>query len=143
MINTIRMPKTTLDKWLAALRSGDYTQAVGKLEFNGGYCCLGVLQCVVDGAVEKAKTEYDAKRYAVPIGEPMSLPTREWMEREGISTKYSANNANFAEANNLYIYREPYDEDDRTCVEASVLNDEEHKTFKEIADLVEACTETY
>jgi hypothetical protein len=31
-------------KWLAALRSGEYEQTVGKLNDNhGGFCCLGVL----------------------------------------------------------------------------------------------------
>lgn len=30
-------------QWTAALRSGDYTQGVGALKSNGGFCCLGVL----------------------------------------------------------------------------------------------------
>lgn len=30
-------------KWLAALRSGNYEQARGKLKIDKAYCCLGVL----------------------------------------------------------------------------------------------------
>lgn len=35
-------------KWIDALRSGKYSQAKGRLEDGGSYCCLGVL-CVVAG----------------------------------------------------------------------------------------------
>lgn len=31
------------EKWLAALRSGEYPQSVGALRSDAGYCCLGVL----------------------------------------------------------------------------------------------------
>ncbi len=39
------------EKWVEALRSGEYSQATGHLhdKENGGYCCLGVL-CKVMGA---------------------------------------------------------------------------------------------
>lgn len=30
-------------QWVAALRSGDYTQTQGRLRRDGGFCCLGVL----------------------------------------------------------------------------------------------------
>ncbi len=30
-------------KWVAALRSGEYEQGIGKLRSNNSYCCLGVL----------------------------------------------------------------------------------------------------
>lgn len=36
------------EKWVAALRSGDYEQCQSRFEFNGGFCCLGVL-CKVAG----------------------------------------------------------------------------------------------
>lgn len=39
------------DKWVAALRSGKYTQGRGYLNSNGSLCCLGVL-CEIAG-VEK------------------------------------------------------------------------------------------
>ena len=31
------------EKWLNALRSGEYSQETGRLRTNGGFCCLGVL----------------------------------------------------------------------------------------------------
>lgn len=37
------MKKELRDKWVAALRSGEYKQVVGSLKTNDGYCCLGVL----------------------------------------------------------------------------------------------------
>lgn len=38
------MKKELKDKWIAALRSGEYRQGKSKLKTDsGGYCCLGVL----------------------------------------------------------------------------------------------------
>lgn len=38
------MDKAVKEKWVAALRSGEYTQAQGTLKnAAGGFCCLGVL----------------------------------------------------------------------------------------------------
>lgn len=31
------------ERWVAALRSGDWRQTTGHLKREGGYCCLGVL----------------------------------------------------------------------------------------------------
>jgi hypothetical protein len=42
------MNRELRDKWVAALRSGEYKQARGWLSHKGGYCCLGVL-CDVAG----------------------------------------------------------------------------------------------
>ena len=57
------MPKDLKDKWLAALRSGEYKQCKSTLSDGVGYCCLGVLQMVADGQVEK---ETDAMAEMVP-----------------------------------------------------------------------------
>jgi hypothetical protein len=37
------LTKEVMDKWIAALRSGQYNQGRGKLKSSNGYCCLGVL----------------------------------------------------------------------------------------------------
>ena len=37
------MNPTVKAKWVAALRSGEYTQSTGRLKTEGGFCCLGVL----------------------------------------------------------------------------------------------------
>ena len=37
------MKQDIKDKWVAALRSGEYPQTTGSLRDEEGYCCLGVL----------------------------------------------------------------------------------------------------
>ena len=37
------MNKEVKEKWLKALRSGEYKQASGQLTIDGNFCCLGVL----------------------------------------------------------------------------------------------------
>jgi len=38
----VRLPKSFKNKWIKALRSGEYEQDRGHLQTNDGYCCLGV-----------------------------------------------------------------------------------------------------
>ncbi len=45
-------------KWLAALRSGQYPQARGRLRSSDGYCCLGVLCDIVDPTQWNGRNEY-------------------------------------------------------------------------------------
>ena len=42
-MNTKEELQNNRAKWLAALRSGDYSQAKQKLHCSDGFCCLGVL----------------------------------------------------------------------------------------------------
>lgn len=42
MKKEFRLPKLFTDKWVKALRSGEYTQGHFRLCQNGKYCCLGV-----------------------------------------------------------------------------------------------------
>ncbi len=37
-----QLPREFAEKWVKALRSGEYKQATTRLMHNGGYCCLGV-----------------------------------------------------------------------------------------------------
>lgn len=37
------MNEVVKEKWVKALRSGEYKQTIGKLSKEGKYCCLGVL----------------------------------------------------------------------------------------------------
>jgi hypothetical protein len=45
------MNKDLKDRWIAALRGGEFKQVRGTLfsTANGKYCCLGVLGCVYNG----------------------------------------------------------------------------------------------
>jgi hypothetical protein len=48
------MDKEWKDKWVAALRSGDYKQGTYQLiNDNNEYCCLGVLCRLADGVVKE------------------------------------------------------------------------------------------
>ncbi len=70
-----RLPKMKAKykkKWLAALRSGEYSQAADFLhDGDGGYCCLGVLCDILKDEV-KHMDEY-LKRYQVPPYEVWEL----------------------------------------------------------------------
>lgn len=45
MIDNVKLPQDIKDKWITALRSGEYKQATGILydRTKDSYCCLGVL----------------------------------------------------------------------------------------------------
>lgn len=75
---TIRMPKELLTKWLAALRSGKYKQALGLLKRDEGYCCLGVLQMETDGQVE-------VTRLSNGVWASRGLPTPDWYKNHNIA----------------------------------------------------------
>ena len=40
------------EKWVKALRSGEYKQTFGRLRQDNSYCCLGVLCKVADFAID-------------------------------------------------------------------------------------------
>lgn len=54
---TVFMPKKLFEKWYNALRSGKYKQGRGilckKSKQGNEYCCLGVLEHVAEGKVER------------------------------------------------------------------------------------------
>lgn len=129
---TIRMPKKILNKWLKALRSGEYTQAKGTLHDpeTGGFCCLGVLQHCVDGGVEYHKHK------------SFCMPSRAWLEDAGIIFQDEVT----ANINNV-----PMEDMVSTCLSpylpslqrmADTANDN-GKSFKKIADAIEKCAEGY
>lgn len=72
----IKMSKEDANKWLGALRSGEYEQGEHYLydPFTKQYCCLGVLEHVLDGTVETTCNNG-----------PKSLPSVEWLTEHGIT----------------------------------------------------------
>lgn len=103
------------DKWVAALRSGNYPQSCGYLRKKEGYCCLGVLCEVVD-------------------------PTR-WADCGGYFTFQNPDHSRntdvaYLPPDILATTRLPSGEQ----ATLSLMNDnpEEHKSFPEIADWIEA-----
>jgi hypothetical protein len=138
-MKTFRIPKTSLDKWLKALRSGDYKQGRDFLrtgnEGNYAYCCLGVLQQCLDGKVEMSLVPTSLSEPGVAAG----IPSIEWAKEHGIEL--------MGKDNRLYpstefnpILKKDIDGFPRS---ASFCNDNARLTFKEIANLIEEVAEAY
>lgn len=119
MKKTMRMPKELLEKWTAALRSGDYTQGHKRLILELGdqkeFCCLGVLHIVADGSC--------------PVE---GLPTTDWMQSHGIVQNEDLDT-------DLRFFPVIWSGNNTTL---TYLND--HGTpFPEIADIIEQNIEPY
>lgn len=62
----MRMTQEVKDKWVAALRSGEYVQGRDTLRtYDGKYCCLGVLQMCTKGKVDMVEEVYGEAQPAV------------------------------------------------------------------------------
>lgn len=78
------MNKEIKDKWVAALRSGEYKQTKGKLRDDSGFCCLGVLCDLVrkEGmeapSVEGWQTDWEDFFKAADKEEVLPDGVREW-----------------------------------------------------------------
>lgn len=76
----IRMPQWMKDKWITALRSGEYKQGRHALKTtDGSYCCLGVLQHVVNGDVERYARD-DCTLWDLP----KKKPSEAWCLANGV-----------------------------------------------------------
>lgn len=68
----MKLPADIKQKWVDALRSGEYKQGQGYLKTeDGGYCCLGVLQMCTQGYVEMHEED----------NTPRALPTRSYWSK--------------------------------------------------------------
>lgn len=117
----IRMKKGDADKWLTALRSGEFTQGKNYLHHKGKYCCLGVMEMVISGEVEGKNA--------------IAMPTLEWLKAHGITFNEDTLVGN---TNPIMLNTD-------LTVRGSIatLNDEGGLSFPEIADLIEQNLETY
>lgn len=122
-MKTIRMPKELLDKWLAALRSGEYEQCIGSMSFGTAYCCLGVLAHVAEA--DRAELE-------------RGTPSPSFMEARGIlfvtEFKDDRGKPNSADCGNPYL---------PALGKFAACANDDGATFHEIADAIEACAEGY
>lgn len=53
------IPRGFAEKWITALRSGDYEQGKSALKSENKYCCLGVA-CAINGFTELGKAQFIA-----------------------------------------------------------------------------------
>lgn len=112
-------------KWIAALRSGEYAQCTEHLELDGGYCCLGVALKV---QYPEADPETDPA-FVAPDEVPRMDDVSEWWE--SLPSKY---------ANNPTVKLDYQDDEGgirHRWIHLSELNDEEGYTFEQIADIIE------
>lgn len=70
-------------QWTAALRSGDYPQAIGALRSNDGFCCLGVAEHVRGSEVVYKPAE-GLYYYGTGDGQNSAILTPETMEWLGL-----------------------------------------------------------
>ena len=116
-------------KWIAALRSGEYTQCTEHLELGGGYCCLGVALKVM---YPNAEPEYH-QAFLREDEVPSLDDAREWWEflppshvnNPLVAIPRHVADGELARATPRYVH-------------LSELNDEEGYTFAQIADIIEA-----
>lgn len=121
----IKMPKEMKQRWVEALHSGKYKQAQGALEKEGGYCCLGVLQMVVDGQVE---TYVRHDKWGNRHENPASMPSRKWCERNKI--EHDGWQVVIDDVEDAYGNVDSYSD-------LPELNDESPLTFRDIAGVIE------
>lgn len=124
-MKTIFMDKELKDKWVAALRSGEYKQGRRKLFYGIGYCCLGVLQMVADGKVEME----EKANIACP------LPSKSWLDSHKVVFAQVTDEGNTI---TWFCHSPTLLPSSNFPKNADALNDS-GATFSEIADLIEEC----
>lgn len=120
------MPNTeNIEKWVDALRSGEYSQDAENLRTDAGYCCMGVASDVSGCGTWKRNdngqwwfTNGDEKEDAYP-----ALSVVDWLGLTDEDDK---------DSRVLHVH---YEGEYR---ELASLNDSEGLSFAEIADLIEA-----
>jgi len=119
--------KEIRDKWLKALRSGNYEQTTNCLKDLKGYCCLGVLcEIARDEKVviwDKHEQMYGEKDDSDTFnGEHLPEAVSKWagLDREDPTVNYVSD----------------YN-DNKVPTYLSGLNDKTKLSFKQIADLIE------
>ena len=112
-------------RWLDALRSGEYKQTMENLQDNNGFCCLGVL---CDLHAKERGTNWVRKTDGYELyGEAQTLPlsVQEWAGLDNdiggmVDFEYEKDGV-------MYVKSESLPE----------INDTWNKNFNEIADLIE------
>jgi hypothetical protein len=104
-----------VEKWIKALRSGEYEQGIGALCKDGEYCCLGV-------ACEIFKKELKLTVQTIAAG------TQKTYNDHGGSLPYAVKDVLNLSDDYGSFYGNSLDN----------LNDIEGKTFAEIADIIES-----
>ena len=107
------MKRSELNAWLAALRSNEYKQGIGKMCYQDKeFCCLGVLRKVTgDKRTKKEKNHHEG----------------EYRLTDTEKRRFKMN-----------IYGETVTKEINSPIALSSLNDIEEMSFKQIADIIES-----
>ena len=74
-------------KWIKALESGRYKQTRASLEFDGRYCCLGVLCKTMRIDPQTAKSELNYELLSESVLEKVGLREEEQSRLAGMNDK--------------------------------------------------------
>lgn len=123
------MKKQIRDQWADALESGEYEQATGALVLDGAYCCLGVLcELAIKDGVEDIRRVED--QFQITSDEYPG----EWLDHDdGDLPEPVMKWAGLTDSNPVMS---PAISPDTPPFRAINLNDDEHWTFKQIAEAV-------
>jgi hypothetical protein len=124
--NVTKINEKEFKKWLRALRSGQYNQAIGELQDYAGYCCLGVACKVL---IKPKLIEYKSIQNGYTKVETQfmegAMPNEQKYAPAWLST--------LPEDFNQRCKGEKGD-----SVSLTQLNDTDRYTFEEIADILDA-----
>lgn len=120
------MDQVIKQRWLTALRSGEYPQITGVLHNDEGFCCLGVLSELAhkDGVVTRTRTNDDYYAYGSE-------------KAAGVLPAEVINWAGLEEPVPVVLLTLRQDAGDEVVYGLADLNDGEGWTFDEIADVIE------
>ena len=90
------MKKEIADKWVKALRSGEYNQTTETLQNGNGYCCLGVL-CLLG---QKEGVVVDSEN-SILVGDSLEdqVDVKEWSGIKTTCGKFAGGEPNLAQLN--------------------------------------------
>ncbi len=126
------MHKQIKDKWTTALKGGEYEQSRGHLKTFLGYCPLGVLCDIVKNDVGG---EWHVWGTSPMIDDPSNLPQRFIING---SVDVSSPSSSFSPPTAVLEYAGmSVDKNDDVISKLIVMNDDEGRTFGEIADFIE------
>ena len=127
------MKRDIAQRWVAALRSGEFSQTQGYLNIEGGYCCLGVLceLAVEDGVISKwgdhGTTTYGTTDHNSDVSLPRPVLTWAGMKGESLPTPVE-----------VPFYDEDFGDDALQQYDGFAgLNDDAGFSFKQIAAVID------
>jgi hypothetical protein len=123
------MKSTVKEKWVAALRSGDYKKTKNHLHTSEGFCCLGVL---TDLYLKENNLEWDYLD-SVDSGSPGQVDIYSFESMEGSLPESVMNWAG------ITIYPS-HEFNNHQCLVVAEMNDRGNSpaNFDEIADYIES-----